>query len=71
MKDYATKIRQDFLRNIHQSPAQATVEQKIAQLGKAWILHPEYRRDEHPAHSNPGSEYLKGVRANAIRAGRI
>jgi len=72
--DFATAIRQDFLRNID-APRVLSNEQKaqqrITELGKAWILHPKYNRAEHPAHSTPGSEHLRVIRARAVRAGRI
>ena len=71
MKDYAAQIRQEFLRNIYQQPQQVTIQQKIAKLGKSWVLHPEYNRADNPAHTNPGSEYLRSLRARAIMAGRI
>lgn len=72
--DFARAIRQDFLRNIDATRMlsnEQKAQQRIAELGKAWILHPEYNRAEHPEHSTHGSEHLRVIRARAVRASRI
>lgn len=40
-------------------------------LGKRYILHPEYKRSENPAHTHQASAYLQPVRARAVAEGRV
>ena len=71
MKDYADK---SFLREGYEAPAptqQQLLEAAKKRLGKSYVMHPEYSRECNPSHTYPGSDYLRGLRANAIRAGRI
>lgn len=42
-----------------------------AQLGKRYIMHPEYVQKNNPAHKFPGSFILLPIRIKAMVAGRI
>lgn len=44
----------------------------IRKLGKSWVLHPDYRREENPAHSFYGSYILtKFLRSRYAAASEI
>lgn len=47
------------------------LEQAKQYLGKRYVLHPEYKRADNPAHSHQASAHLQQVRARAVAEGRV
>lgn len=75
--DHAKRDREKFLReqaqnSVRPSPDNAEkVRKAIAYLGSAYILHPNYKRSDHPEHSRMGSAILGRVALKALSEGRL
>lgn len=57
--------------NTETSAPSPKLEQAKQYLGKRYVLHPEYKRADNPAHSHQASAHLQQVRARAVAEGRV
>lgn len=75
MQDFGKPDRVKFLRECPQEEVEDSGRRKlkraIRQLGRNWVMHPDYVREEHPDHCYTGSYYLRGCMNQARTQGRI